>query len=159
MSSDFFPIDASNDDGNYSYYTNKKRRRIYLLLSLCSLMLGFCAYVLFRESDLLINDIFNIRFFNTRKFDNLIFIDFIKYNLPDGLWLLSGILLLRSIWISNQKVSQIYTGVFILIAFLFELGQISFIPGTFDVMDLIIMVIFAFCEQITYKIFIRRLIK
>ena len=156
MSTVFIPINASVDDSNRLYYTNKKRRRILLLLSLCSLMMGLLCYMLFRESDLLINEIFNIRFFNTRIIDNFIFIDFIRYNLPDGLWLLSGILLLRSIWISNHKVSQIYTGVFILSAFLFELGQITFIPGTFDVLDLITMGFFAFCEQITYKFFLRR---
>ena len=135
----------------------KKTRCILLCSSLSSLVVGILCYMLFRKSDLLVNDILGIRFINIRALDNFIFIDFIRYNLPDGLWVLSGILLLRSIWVYNHKTSQIYVGVFILFAFLFEFFQnFSIVPGTFDVLDLITMGIIALCEQIIYTIKFRR---
>ena len=123
-----------------------------LLISFCSLMIGIFCYILFRESDLLVNRIFNIQFVNIRALDNFIFINFIRYNLPDGLWLFSGCLILRSIWNKNNKMSQIYVIAFILFAFLFEIGQyFNITPGTFDIIDLFTMGIFALFEQFIYK--------
>jgi hypothetical protein len=130
----------------------KNIRYVLLSFSFCSLLVGVLFYVIFRKNNLLINDIFNIRFLDVKVLDNLFFISFIRYNLPDGLWLLSGILLLRALWIHNQKTSQIYVGVFILFAFSLEIIQyFSIMPGTFDVLDLVTMGIFALFEQITYK--------
>jgi len=115
-------------------------------------MIGIFCYILFRESDLLVNRIFNIQFVNIRALDNFIFINFIRYNLPDGLWLFSGCLILRSIWNKNNKMSQIYVIAFILFAFLFEIGQyFNITPGTFDIIDLFTMGIFALFEQFIYK--------
>jgi len=149
-------ISVREKDGGYSECT-KKIRRIFLFFSFFSLVSGVLCYMLFRNSDLLINDIFGIQFINIIVLDNFIFIDFIRYNFPDGLWMLSGILLLRSIWVNNQKTSQIYVCVFVLFAFLFETSQnFNIIPGTFDVLDLITMGIIALFEQIIYKINFRR---
>lgn len=134
-----------------------KTRWILLFISFCLLGVGILCYMLFRKSDLLVNDIFGVQFINIRTLDHSIFIDFIRYNLPDGLWVLSGVLLLRSVWVDNHKTSQVYVGVYILFAFLFEVSQnFNIMPGTFDVLDLITMGIIALCEQIIYKIKFRR---
>ena len=64
---------------------------------------------------------------------------------------------MRSVWVDNHKTSQVYVGVYILFAFLFEVSQnFNIMPGTFDVLDLITMGIIALCEQIIYKIKFRR---
>lgn len=130
----------------------KNIRYVFLLLSLCSLTLGVLCYLLFRESNLLVNDILNIQFFNISINSDNMFFNFIRYNLPDGLWLVSGILLLRFIWGNDTKNCNIYICVFILFALFLEIFQyFNIVPGTFDTLDLITMVLFAFLEHIIYK--------
>jgi len=79
------------------------------------------------------------------------------YNLPDGLWCLSGLLLVRAIWLSNTRWRAIYGGIFITIALSFEISQLSDnMFGTFDALDLVFMGFFAFIESIIFNMFIRR---
>jgi len=86
-----------------------------------------------------------------------LFAGIIKYNLPDMLWFLSGILLLRFIWFYNKKWQSIYILCFYGIALIFETIQsLNNIPGTFDIMDLFFMGIGAFVEGFLYKTFINR---
>ena len=135
-----------------TFYELHKKKFNYLLISFLSLVAGLLCYILFRESTLLINDVLKIKFLNIKTLDDYIFINFVRYNLPDGLWILSGILFLRSIWIENKRFSQVYVCVFIMFAMIFEILQnFKYIPGTFDVLDLITMGIFAVIEQIIYK--------
>jgi len=85
---------------------------------------------------------------------------FIKYNLCDGLWILSGILFFRFIWFNNIKISQYYVIIFIFIALIHQFLQIiEYIPGTFDIMDIITMVVFALLEQLLYFYTTRRRLK
>ncbi|MCL2831917.1 MAG: hypothetical protein FWD78_01990 [Treponema sp.] len=90
------------------------------------------------------------------KFDKLVFFNFLRYNLPDGLWLISGIFLLRAIWIRNYLISQVYIGTLIIFSLLFEILQyFNITPGTFDAIDLIFMGIIALVEQIIYFLFLK----
>jgi len=134
-----------------------KIRFTFLFFSLSFLLLGFLCYFFLRESNLIINKFLDIKFNNIFfSYDNL-FLKFLKYNLPDGLWILSGILLIRSIWINDFKISNIYVYIFIFLAILFEFFQLfNFIPGTFDFFDIFIMILFAFIEQVCYNGFIKR---
>jgi len=76
----------------------------------------------------------------------------IIYNLPDALWFLSGILLLRYLWFNYNKWQKIYINIFYGIAIIIEITQIlKYVPGTFDVLDLIFMCITAFVEGLLYK--------
>jgi hypothetical protein len=80
------------------------------------------------------------------------FTSMLLYNLPDALWFLSGILLIRFIWFNKKKWQGIYIICFYGIALIFETSQISKnVPGTFDVLDLLFMGITAFVEGLLYK--------
>jgi hypothetical protein len=82
--------------------------------------------------------------------------DFLRYNLPDGLWLLSGLLFLRALWY-GEKAFLFYKIVFIFFAFLLETLQIiDEIPGTFDFYDLTIMGSIILGESVVYKILVER---
>jgi hypothetical protein len=37
---------------------------------------------------------------------------FVRYNLPDGLWMLAGLWLLRALWVENRRVFGIYRALF-----------------------------------------------
>lgn len=77
--------------------------------------------------------------------------NFIIYNLPGGMWLLSYMLLINVIW-ANEK-GNIYYRLFLyslpIITLYSEVAQLfSFVPGTFDILDIIcylFAIIFFYC--------------
>ena len=84
-----------------------------------------------------------------------VFSDFLKYNLPDTLWFLSGIALLRFIWFCRLKEQKVYVSCFYATGAVFEISQLSEkVPGTFDIPDLIFMGLTAFIEGLLYKNFV-----
>jgi hypothetical protein len=133
---------------------------VYFLFSIFSLTVGFLIYYLFRNNNILIYEWFhflpknnNIIIFSNKSF----LLDFFRYNLPDGLLLLSGLLFLRAIWLGKNSTSKKYIRIFCVISMLYELLQwLEFMPGTFDVRDLIVMVLIAFVEGVFYNCFLRR---
>jgi hypothetical protein len=131
------------------------RIRLCLLgVSLLSLSGGMLIYVLFRNSDLLIFDWFGalrgINSFYVPVGNNPVLL-FIVNNLPDGLWLLAGILFLRSIWLNNRKWCRIYVFLFCLSAVFLETAQLfKQVPGTFDFFDLLCFGEFALLEGVFY---------
>jgi len=79
------------------------------------------------------------------------------FNLPHGLWCLSGLLVIRAAWLTNTKWRAVYGGIFVAAASSLELGQLSeHLPGTFDVLDLGSYGIAAFSESIVYNKFTKR---
>ena len=79
------------------------------------------------------------------------------YNVPDMLWFISGILLIRFIWFNVTKEQRVYLLCFYLIGFVFEIWQLSDnFPGTFDCLDLLFMGIGAFFESLLNNKLIRR---
>jgi hypothetical protein len=89
-----------------------------------------------------------------------VFTSMLFFNLPDALWFLSGILLLRFIWFYRYKEQNVYIICFFLIGIVFEISQLSEnIPGTFDWLDLFFMCMTALLEGLLYKIFIQRRLK
>jgi len=86
-----------------------------------------------------------------------IFTDIFRYNLPDMLWFVSAVLLLRFIWFYKAKEQTAYILCFYGIALVLEISQLSEkVPGTFDWLDLLFFGIGAFVEGLLYKYFIRR---
>jgi hypothetical protein len=76
---------------------------------------------------------------------------------PDGAWLLSGLLMVRSVWIAHRKPGDVYVFVFCLAALFLELIQLAeTIPGTFDGGDLLFLGAAVLCEELFYKIIIIR---
>jgi len=140
----------------------KNVKLIYGLLSLFTLIMGICIYLLFRD----INNMILFKFIPKPEFTKNILIQFkpslfsyvIKYNFPYILWFLSGISLIRFIWFYNFKMQNIYVLCFYFICLIYVLCKISNkFPGTFDWLDLLFIGIVAFVESFLYKkIIIRR---
>ena len=141
----------------------KKIRTIYGLSSLLALLFGICIYLFFR-------DLSNIIFFNWLPYFEFTKTVFIKlpqsilsyiflYNIPDMLWFVSGILLLRFIWFYKFREQKIYIISFYIIGALFEFGQLFIIPGTFDFLDLFFMALGAFIEGLIYFKFVKEYIQ
>jgi hypothetical protein len=130
-----------------------------LILSLFFLFLGAACYFLFRDNDLLIYKILHINPLTHASIpvEKNTLTDFVRNNAPDGLWLLSGILLLRFLWYNDSSVCAIYLISFFVLAFMIELLQlIPAIPGTFDVFDILTMVIIALAEHFIHKFLTNR---
>jgi hypothetical protein len=134
----------------------------YFTASGISLLAGIAIYFLFRNTNMLLFDWFeSIRWLNRFYFplntkDNRA-LAFFVYTLPDGLWLLSGLLFIRGIWHGNTNLCRTYIVIFCVIAVAFEMLQAStIIPGTFDALDLLFLGFTAFVESAIYKYFIMR---
>ena len=79
------------------------------------------------------------------------------FNLPHGLWALSGLLIIRAIWLTDVKWRAVYGGIFLAIVSALEIGQLSENRhGTFDVLDLASYGVAAFVESMTYNKFVKR---
>jgi hypothetical protein len=118
---------------------NIKIKLIYLFISFFFLFIGIIIYFLYRENSILY--IKDWRF----TIENNIFTSFIIYNIPDGLWFLSGLFLIRSVWFSEKSICDIYSIIFLLIAIIMEI-----IIGTFDIIDLLVIILFAIFEYNMY---------
>ena len=128
----------------------------YGFASFIILLAGIIIYILFRNQNLLLFHIFpkpsflNIINFpvKTNSFLSNLFI----YNLPGGLWFISGLLIIRAIWIDNQKWRITYSGIFTLLALILEISQLSLkIPGTFDLMDITLIFFIIFIDKIIFN--------
>jgi hypothetical protein len=139
----------------------KTTRMGYLALSVFSLVLGISIYLFFRDNTLLIYKwipqllVFPKLFsLELKTIPNIH--PFITYSLPDGLWILSVIFFMRSLWLKNQKIMKIYICVFCSFAIIFELLQLNKnIPGTFDFFDLLIFLFIPLLEGIIYTNFFK----
>ena len=143
----------------------KKIRRIklaYYSASLMAFLGGAAIYAFFRD----INKMAMFQFFSKPSFINNLYTSLqtdsiwnymFIYNLPYGLWCLSGLLLVRAIWLENTKWRRRYNCIFIITVMSYVALKLPGItPGTFDVLDLLFMGFFAFLESIIFILFIRR---
>jgi hypothetical protein len=139
----------------------QKIRLFYVLLSILSLITGMCIYFLFRDMSgmILFSWLPKFEFLKTVfiRLKPSVFSDILKYNIPDMLWFVSGILFLRYIWFFKPKEQKIYILCFYVMGAVFEISQLSEkIPGTFDFLDLLFMGIGAFVEGLLYNFLIKR---
>ncbi|CAM3963008.1 hypothetical protein FLCU109888_11195 [Flavobacterium cucumis] len=117
-----------------------------LLFPFLTILLGGFIYVFFRVESLRMFSWFNsisltkviitIRDY-TLNYDLLI-PDWVKFSLPDGLWLFSFISLILITWKNEINSSNLFWLIGLpIIALLSEIGQsISIVPGTFDWIDI-----------------------
>jgi hypothetical protein len=139
-------------------------RKTYGLLSFFALLGGITIYILFRNTNnLLIFEwipILKIADIGAIRLKPSVFSYILRYNLPDMLWFLSGIMLLRCIWFHRREIQRIYVFCFYGMGLFFELSQLSMaMPGTFDPLDLLFMGIGAGFEGLIYCFFIRKKIQ
>jgi len=134
----------------------------YIIVSFSTFLVGIAIYAFFRN----INNMTLFRFIPKPQFlvslyspikTESIWSNMFIYNLPYGLWCLSGLFFVRSVWLQNRKWRTIYCCVFLVFVMSYVLLKIHGItPGTFDVLDLVFMVFFAFIESLIFKLFIDR---
>jgi len=120
--------------------------RKYLLHIVLPIFTGILIYTLWGSKRLIVYKWLSISFSsyitqiqNNSVIRNIKVPDWVKFNVPDGLWLYSLTTLIIFIW--RKKIS-IHSLPWILLcpflAFGSEIGQgLKIIPGTFDVMDLL----------------------
>ena len=121
---------------------------------------GVAIYTFFRNHDIVLFQVFpKPVFLDTLRFTvrtDYVLIPMLLFNLPDGLWFLSGLLVIRAVWLTDIKWRVIYACIFMLMALSMELLQISeSIPGTFDMLDIAFIVFFAFAECVIF-VFVKR---
>jgi len=82
--------------------------------------------------------------------------EWVIYNLPNGLWSYSFLFILTYIWFdSKAKARYLWMSLVPLLSIGSELGQFfGFIPGTFDVVDLIFYMLFM-CLSVTSAVKVR----
>ncbi|MDR1787971.1 MAG: hypothetical protein LBR16_05935 [Treponema sp.] len=133
----------------------------YFCCGIAALAAGIALYASFRAGDMLL-----YRLFPRPRFLDALYhpvhaaksslAAVLVYNVPDGLWFLSGLLLIRGLWLRDTRWHKRYYLVFVTIGMAIELSQISErVPGTFDAADLLAMAISAFVEGVIY-VFMRR---
>ena len=131
----------------------KNEKKIFLLLSVLSLLMGGLIYIFFRTSTLkmftwldklgLSETLRGTRDITLQYSDELP--KWLVYSLPDGLWIFSYVCLMLYIWADTAiKKSLTWILVVPIIAILSELGQAAnLVSGTFDIIDLLFYIIFS----------------
>ena len=120
-------------------------KNIVLIIAMMALMVGGMIYVFFRPESIMMFKWFPFLGVLRKQvsfFHNVHFPDYIVYSIPDGLWLLSYILLMGAIW--NFKYQRclfiiILLPIFAIFHEIFQLYHL--VPGYFDVLDLVVYVI------------------
>ena len=104
---------------NYYRQNSIKYRAAKVMLSLVILLLGGLIYVIFRDKSLLM-------------------FDWLKYSLPDGLWIFSYMFIVDAIWDREKNaVSMIFLWGLPIVAVLSECFQyFGLLAGVFDWMDM-----------------------
>lgn len=120
----------------------------FFLFVFLPIVMGGLIYILFRSDKLLMFRWFKIigisqlvRFLRNISFIKITIVpSWIKYSLPDGLWIFSYVSLMILIWgYKISKISALWIFTLPVIAVVSELGQLlKIFPGTFDICDLAI---------------------
>ena len=125
------------------------------------ILIGSSIYLIYRSETLVMFGWFNAlgvsdlvsKLRNFSLFNSQIPL-WIKYSLPDGLWVYSLTSLMIIIWRDVKSKSKYYwIASSIIIAIVIELGQyLRLIPGTYDILDIILCLIaFSLSFLILYK--------
>ena len=138
------------------------KRLFFIILSVLLLFAGGMIYLNFRPHTL--------QMFSWLKFigaENLFcqkefkndseFLSFLIFSIPNGLWSLSAIILFGEIWRESKKSFLFYTVLFSSANILFEILQLfRWISGTFDYLDILVLLISVILGILIYKYFIWR---
>lgn len=117
----------------------------------CALFVGGIIYILWRPSSLaMFSWILDIGMDSTVDWMRFqanplrpFLPNWVIYSLPQALWLYSGLSAISVTWgtVSSQGSRRWFVG-FGLVGFSFEFGQMThFIPGRFDILDLILLIL------------------
>jgi hypothetical protein len=149
---------SGRNSRNFKY---SQLRLTYCFAAFLAFLGGIAIYAFFRNlSIVLFQFVLKPSFLDLLHFpvrtDSLL-VSMFLFNLPDGLWFLSGLLLIRAVWLTDLKWRAIYAGLFALLALAMETAQIfDAIPGTFDFLDIAFMAFFALAESIIFNLSMKR---
>ncbi|MDR1468835.1 MAG: hypothetical protein LBT00_06030 [Spirochaetaceae bacterium] len=134
----------------------QKGRLLYLIFALFSLCSGCAVYYFFRNGNILFygwTGLADLPGFQRQNAGPLpAFFVWLTGSLPDGLWVLSGIMLLRCVLWNNKKLCGVYLFIFCCFAIAYELLQIlENMRGTFDPADVCFMVLAVVFERTLAK--------
>lgn len=140
--------------------TNRRYIILLMAISLVSLIVACTIYIGCRESSFIIYGWVGIDdkswWVSALRdvFDHVVTQEFVKYSLPDGLWLYSYLLLIEVIWHRNDGNAKKYFLWFVpLLAILSEcLQHLSILPGTGDWNDVCAYVLSIIMYCVTIKI-------
>ena len=118
---------------------------LYLSLSLLLMAAGGFTYIIFRPETL---NLFHwlrclgIDYGVLRFKGSLLEISpaesFLIFCLPNGLWLLSGLIVIGLLWKNKPKIFLFYSAFAFAVPALSEIGQLlKIVPGTYDALDLL----------------------
>lgn len=119
------------------------------MVSFIPLLFGGIIYLCFRDENLLLFhwlrklhiDYSLLRLVNIKY---SIIKSYIMYSLPNGLWIFSGILILGLIWKDKIYKYFSYVSILISLALFMEVAQkFGIMYGTFDVVDLLTIIVFS----------------
>lgn len=80
---------------------------------------------------------YNNHLFELLKSHSYSFAPWVKYNLPDGLWMLSFLLFMEAVWGEEKRIKWMFCIPIIVFAFTLEISQYTgYFPGTGDVLDI-----------------------
>lgn len=140
--------------------TSVTKKTSLVALSIMFILIGGFIYLFFRPHTLkmfvwlrIINceHIFQLRDYN----HDLKFIEFLIFSLPNGLWILSLLIILGLIWEKHRIFFIIYSSFFTGISILVEFFQkFGLIPGTFDIADILVLLIFHILGFLIYEFII-----
>jgi len=124
------------------------RRYSGFIFAFITISIGGIIYVCFRDENILL--FAGLRYFNINyslfrqvHLGNNFISEFIIYNLPNGLWALSGLLFLQT-FLMDKKILNIYSLIYAGVCLLYETGQyFNIVPGTFDILDIVAIIIFS----------------
>ena len=140
----------------------KKSNKKWLLISLFLLFIGGTLYLKFRDHTLIMFSwlkYINAEFlFSQMEFDETnAILSFMIYSFPTGVWLMSAIIIFGIIWNENKRTFFAYTFLFCGINIAGETLQlVGLMPGTFDLIDLLTILVFTIAGIAIYLNFIMR---
>ena len=140
--------------------TSVTQKTSLVALSIMFILIGGFIYLFFRPHTLNMFVWLRIinceQFFQLREYNhNLKFLDFLIFSFPNGLWVLSFLIILGLIWKKHRIFFIIYSSFFTGISILFEFFQkFGLIPGTFDIADIIVLLSSHILGFLIYDFFI-----
>ena len=131
---------------------------IIILVSAFLFLLAVYIYVSNRSGDMELYSWlgidYNNHIFKLIRNNSCSLSSWVKYNLPDGLWMLSFLLLMESVWGNEKQLKWTFCVPMIVFAFVLEILQFKgWFPGTGDVLDIVfyIAAILLFLSLINLK--------
>ena len=132
-----------------------------IAIAVIPLLLGGLIYVIYRADTLIMFSWFHqfrlqgiTDAFRSNTFlQKLAIPDWIKFSLPDALWLFSFTYTMLLFWdFTITKQSIVWICLAPVVGLVSELGQlVNIIPGTFDIIDLILLILAAFLPLLSVK--------